>query len=144
MIQLSKNMRFLAVLVDADKPLPIAVIASRSGLSLEEVSKIAPPLAKKKRVSRRKPKLSEGGGYYHYWLTKNQKRMFLNHSSRRTPVRGAELLKEITGKLDFLKTVSERTIYGDSPLMQSIIEDYMRLLRIEDLKELELEQDETI
>lgn len=133
MIPLSKRMQFMAALAEASEPIPISIISSRSGLPTNDLTKIGTKLFKSKQVSRKKPKLIDGGGYYHYWLTKSQKRAFISRSQTIRTRAEPSLMAEMTKKVDFLKIVSDRTIYGDSPIMQSIIEDYKRILRIQDL-----------
>lgn len=140
MTPLSKRMQFMAVLAEASEPIPLAIISSRSGLPTSDLTKIGTKLFRSKQVSRKKPKLIDGGGYYHYWLTKSQKLAFISRYQTAQVRIDPSLMADMTKKVDFLKTVSDRTIYGDSPIMQSIIEDYKRILRIEDLSLIEKEE----
>lgn len=140
MTPLSKRMQFMAVLAEASEPIPLAIISSRSGLPTSDLTKIGTKLFRSKQVSRKKPKLIDGGGYYHYWLTKSQKLAFISRYQAAQVRIDPSLMADMTKKVGFLKTVSDRTIYGDSPIMQSIIEDYKRILRIEDLSLIEKEE----
>lgn len=130
MSQPSKQARFIAALAEAGDPLPISGISRRSGLSREDCGRIASRLVKHGRVSRRKPPLSSGGGFYRYFLTEEQLDDFLN-DRRRLP----EGLKGVNAigaaeRLRFLQNIRERTVYKDSLVLKAIIGDYERTLGV--------------
>lgn len=130
MSQPSKQARFIAALAEAGDPLPISGISRRSGLSREDCGRIASRLVKHGRVSRRKPPLSSGGGFYRYFLTEEQLDDFLN-DRRRLP----EGLKGVDAigageRLRFLRGLHERTIYRESAVLKAIIVDYERTLSV--------------
>lgn len=130
MSQPSKQARFIAALAEAGDPLPISGVSRRSGLSREDCGRIASRLVKHGRVSRRKPPLSSGGGFYRYFLTEEQLDDFLN-GRRRLP----EGLKGVDAvgagqRLRFLRDLHERTIYRESAILKAIIVDYERTLGV--------------
>lgn len=136
----TKTIRFMTVLADDSTPVPISTIAYRSGLTVKDCGRISSRLVSQKRISRTKPSLSKGGGYYRYFLTDDQ----LKGYYRRLGTGWFDSLSDISAidavdRLILLRMLRERTAYGQNPVLAAIIDDYERALAIARNREVEHE-----
>ncbi|MBV2181726.1 MAG: hypothetical protein KUL86_10905 [Castellaniella sp.] len=118
--------RFLAVVAECG-PQPTSVIARRSGLTQKQCNGIAARLIAQGRISRRKPKLSEGGGYYRYFMDDDQ--LCRARGSSIEGLKGVGAV-EAVDRLRFLRRLKESPAYCDSAALNAIIDDYQRTLRL--------------
>lgn len=124
----SKTLRFLAVLADVG-PVPTYVVARRSGLTMRDCSHISSSLVHRGRASRLKPKLSEGGGYYRYFLSESQLKDFYRVAGVNPGfgIDGVGVV-DVVDRLHFLRMLKDRSVYHDSPVLAAIIGDYERTM----------------
>lgn len=124
----NKTLRFMAVLADAGA-VPYSVVARRSGLTMRDCSHISARLVARGQISRIKPKLSEGGGYYRYFLDDAQLERYYRLAGK-NPHFGIDGVDAVglVDRLRFLRGLKERTVYRDSPVLDAIIADYERTL----------------
>lgn len=124
----SKNLRFLAVVAEMGSARSY-IVGRRSGLSMRDCNRIASRLIEKGRLSRIKPKLSEGGGCYRYYLNDTQLEAYYRLAGK-GPGIGLEGVDAVgvVDRLKFLRTLKERTVYKASPVLSAIIGDYERTL----------------
>ena len=121
----SCTMRFLATIVECD-PLPAHVIASRSGLSVKQCTRIASKLVSTGRISRIKPKISDGGGCYRYFMSDDQLRRMRSASFDGLKGMGA---MDAVDRLRFLRRLKDLPAFRGAAVLDAIIGDYQRALR---------------
>lgn len=127
----SKMVRFLTVLADAGETMPTHVIARRSGLTMRDCGRISSRLVERDRVSRIKPKLSDGGGYYRYFLTDAQLDAYYRVAGVNPyfGIAGVDAIG-LMDRLRFLRMLGERSAYKGNPALAAIMADYKRALRV--------------
>lgn len=127
MIHLTQRSKFILELIKSDKPIPIYLIAIRSGLTPKACTRIGSNLANTNKVSRSKQQPNEKSGYYKYWLTEKQRKQHsdgINSQLQSNKKQRATIM----GKIHLLKTISDRTVYGQNPYMKAIVNDYEQIL----------------
>lgn len=125
----NKTRRVLSVIADRG-PATRSLIAHVTRLSPRDVGHKVSQEFTRGRISRVKPKLSEGGGYYRYFMTDEQRAAFqhLTHGAFRDGVLLVDAA-DVPARLRFLEMLKERTVYGDHAVLAAIIEDYQRTLK---------------
>lgn len=125
----NKTVRFLDVLADVGEPVPTYIVARRSRLTMRDCSHISARLVARDQISRVKPNLSEGGGYYRYFLNDEQRERYYRLAGV-NPHFGIEGVDAVglVDRLRFLRMLKERTIYRDSVVLDAILADYDRAL----------------
>lgn len=132
---MSTALRIQAVL--ADRPgekMAGYQVASAAGMTFKAFSRRVPDLVRVDQISRAKLK-GASNGFYWYWMTEEQTRLYRLRAALENGGAGfggalVTETEDIHERLKFLRTLKEKTVFGEYAMLGKVIDDYERTLRL--------------
>lgn len=124
----SNLLRVATVLHSLGQPAYMHVIASKAGLTPEDTGKALSRLYKKDFLSREKNSKSGVASYYKWSMSDEQFDAYLTSAALTTQHIDTEL-RSVFAKIRLLQRLKDSTVFGNNPVLDSMIEDYRGVWR---------------
>jgi predicted transcriptional regulator len=124
----SNLLRVATVLHEMGQPSFMHVIATKSGLSPEETGKALSRLHQKGLLTREKKDDASGPRYFRWIMSDEQYDQYLQ-SAAMTPQDIDPDLRSIFAKMRLIEHLQNSTIFGNNPVLLSILDDYRGVWR---------------